>query len=195
MAKKEDLSPSSPPPPPLPPEARVAASKDVGPRGFYWLKPGSLGGLPRPGIVQSLERDLEGLRRLGVTHLVTLEEELTVPRQALVEHELSGRHFPIVDMCAPDARAAQLFCADVEALIESGAIVALHCRAGLGRTGTMLSCQLVWEGVAAHEALAFARGINPRWVQSDEQIQFLSRFDELVNGAPREKRPPSPLEA
>lgn len=177
MARPEDLSDSVQPPPPLSPEAMAPVSREVGPRGFYWLEPGRLGGLPRPGIVASLDHDLEALKRLGVTTLVTLEEEFSLPRGPLRKHGLRSRHFPIDDMHAPTVEAARTLCLEIEALLEAGEVVAVHCRAGMGRTGTMLACQLIHRGESALDALERARGINPRWVQSETQVDFLSRFE------------------
>jgi atypical dual specificity phosphatase len=68
--------------------------------------PGRLGGMPRPGIVDALEHDLEGLQRLEVTVLVTLEERATVPRDALERFGVRHVHFPVADMGVPDVAAA-----------------------------------------------------------------------------------------
>jgi atypical dual specificity phosphatase len=184
MAKPEDLSDSAPPPPPLPPEATAPVSREVGPRGFYWLDPGRLGGLPRPGIVLSLDQDLDALKRLGVTLLVTLEEEFSLPTGPLIERGLRCRHFPIDDMRAPTVEAARALCEEIEALLGAGEVVAVHCRAGMGRTGTMLACQLIHRGDSALDALERARGINPRWVQSEAQVDFLALFERKLRAVP-----------
>ncbi|MEW5737397.1 MAG: ATP-binding cassette domain-containing protein [Myxococcota bacterium] len=180
------------PPPPLPAAARTYVSATLGPRSFRWLRPGRLGGLPRPGIVASLEEDLEGLRRLGVTLLVTLEETATVPREALEAQGIASMHFPIPDMAAPSSVAAAALCGRLEAMAASGAVVAFHCRAGLGRTGTMLACQLIWEGATPVAALDTVRTVNPKWVQSDAQVQFLETFADYVRwiNGPNTGRPP-----
>ncbi len=176
-AKKEDLADWVEPPPTLPASARaVAASRYVGPNGFFWLRPGQLGGLPRPGIVATLDDDLAGLKRLGVTVLITLEEEQTVAPRACSDVAIHCRFFPIVDMMAPSSLDAATLCKEIDAFLEGGEVVALHCRAGLGRTGTMLACHLIWRGVVALEAFETVRRINPLFIQSDEQIDFLSRF-------------------
>lgn len=154
---------------------RATRSRFLGPRGFFWAGPG-LGGAPRPGIIDSLEHDLEGLRRLGVELLVTLEEQPTVPPEVLASYEIRSRHFPIADMSVPDIAAALEYCASIQAELDKGTVVAMHCRAGLGRTGTMLACQLIYQGNSARTALDRLRAINPRCVQSEVQIEFLRRF-------------------
>lgn len=159
-----------------PPEAREARSRYLGPRGFYWVRPGRLGGLPRPGILESVEHDLDGLGRLGVTVLVTLEETPTVAPALLEPRGIHAVHFPMADMGVPDADAAVALCRDLRDRMGAGAVVALHCRAGLGRTGTMLACQLIFEGETPRGALDMVRAINPRCVQSAAQVDFLRSF-------------------
>jgi atypical dual specificity phosphatase len=147
--------------------------------------PGRLGGLPRPGIVQSLERDLDGLVRLGVTTLITLEEERSVDAHQLARVQIASLHFPVADMGVPRVEDAAALCRTVEGRIGEGGVVAMHCRAGLGRTGTLLACQLVFGGEPALGALERVRRLNPRSIQSQEQVDFLSVFENFLRtGAP-----------
>lgn len=166
-------------PTPLPPAIRRVVSESAGPRGFYWVEPGQLGGLPRPGVVAELERDLEGLARIGVTVLVTLEERETVPSEALAAHGIRLLHVPVPDMHAPSLETATQLCARLDAMLAAGDVVAVHCLAGLGRTGTVLAAYLVWRGQSALDAIERVRAIKPRSIQSIEQAEFLTRFAEV----------------
>ena len=182
-ATREMLADDAPLPPPLPAAARAARaapSSNLGPRGFCWLLPGSLGGLPRPGIVANLEEDIAGLGRLGITGLVTLEETTTVARAALEGAGILAIHFPVIDMEAPETVPTAALCRRVEQFIDEGGVIAFHCRAGHGRTGTLLACQLIWTGFSAVEALDRVRSVNPRWVTSDVQVRFLETFSDFV---------------
>lgn len=175
-ARPEELADDAAPPPPLPAGATDTAGY-LGPRDFHWLLRGQLGGMPRPGIVQDLEHDLEALERLGVTLLITLEEQLPFDRAELQRRGIEHVWFPIVDMHAPPLDAAYDHCRVTAEALKAGEVVVLHCRAGHGRTGTMLAAQLVHDGASAVEALRTVRDVNSRWVQSETQVRFLESFD------------------
>jgi atypical dual specificity phosphatase len=180
-AKKEDLAEDVTPPPPLSRAAQRAMKQSSGLKGFYWVKKGALGGLPRPGLFNKPEDDLEALQNLGITVLVTLEETKTVDAKALRHNNIKGLFVPINDMEAPTVEAAEKLCAEIDELNRAGEVVAVHCRAGLGRTGTLLACQLIWDGATALEALESARSINHYWIQSMEQVNFLDKFARALN--------------
>jgi atypical dual specificity phosphatase len=191
-ATDEELDEESPRPPPLSLDARRAvAHPPVGPRGFFWVEPRRLGGLPRPGIVAEVEADLDGLEALHVTILVTLEETMTVAPAELARRGITSLHFPIPDMGAPGVAPTAELCADLEARIAAGAVVAFHCRAGMGRTGTLLASQLIWAGDTAVRAIDRVRRINPRCIQSDEQVVFLRAFENAVRPRHPSTLPPS----
>lgn len=147
-----------------------------GPRGFHWLIPGSLAGTPEPGVMHDLDYDLSLLRSAGITLLVTLTET-PLDDEALEAQGLKSLFFPIVDMHAPSQRAAYDLCGLIDLQLARGERIAFHCKAGLGRTGTLLCSYLIWKGESAESALRRARRVEPAWVQSKEQEQFLSDFE------------------
>jgi atypical dual specificity phosphatase len=186
-AKPEELEAGTDAPPPLPDSARNFVSDYFGPRGFLWLKKGMLAGTPRPGIVVDIDQDLQALQRVGVTVLVSLTQ---TPMDATVLQSYGIRNVasPIPDMHAPPVHQALEICRDVEANMRAGEVVAVHCRAGLGRTGTVLACYLIWEGCNALDALESVRRVEPKWVQSDKQAAFLEEFDRFLSDNPESRR-------
>lgn len=180
-AKPEDVDEAMLPLLPVLPDAATHYVRDsLGPRGFLWLKKGILAGTPRPGIVQEIEYDLEALARVGVTTLVSLTTQPVDPA-LLARHGIEGLWMPIKDMHAPEVDAAEQMCRQLAARMADGEVVAYHCRAGLGRTGTMLAAHLIMEGQSAVQALDTVRRVEHRWVQSDEQVRFLERFSDAVS--------------
>jgi atypical dual specificity phosphatase len=102
----------------------------------------------------------------------------------MAEYGIRCIRSPMPDMGAPGIEQAIELCQTLDRLIAEREVVAVHCRAGLGRTGTVLASYLIWEGASALEALDAVRRIEPRWVQSDTQAAFLEEFaHHLANTA------------
>lgn len=184
---------------PAAPAAAIPARRfsGRGPRGFQWLRLGALAGMPAPGMTNDLAYDLDLIRSTGVSWLVTLTHE-PLPAAEVALHDLRNIQFPIVDMDVPTEEAAARLCGQVAELVAGGQAVGFHCKAGLGRTGTMLACQLIWEGTSAAAALKEVRSVEPGWIQSEKQVAFLGRFEEWLGqmwpmeGGQRKKRKPVP---
>lgn len=161
---------------------REIKSHAFGPRNFLWLRKGQLAGTPRPGLTLDLDIDLAALRRVGISVLVSLESEVDpIPQEALTRHFIQGISFPIKDMSIPELEDARALCIRMEEMILQGEAIALHCKAGIGRTGTMLVTYMIWTGMSSLDALETARKIEPRWVQSQEQVRFLEHFESFIS--------------
>jgi atypical dual specificity phosphatase len=146
------------------------------PTWLRWIVHGQLCGMPRPGRPAALDETLEALVEQGITHVLGLEEE-SMERRALEEAGLEVWHLPIEDMCAPDPDEARAVCARIEEALADGAVFALHCREGIGRTGTLLASLLVMRGYLYSEALTLLRSIYPHYIQSDPQHDFLRALE------------------
>src|SRR5205823_2071865 len=59
--------------------------------------------------------------------------------------------------------------AAIDHFLDNGRAVAVHCGAGLGRTGTILACYLAAQGLSSDEALATVRAQQPGSVETPEQ--------------------------
>ncbi len=152
----------------------VPASR--GPNGFAWLVPGRLAGAPQPGVVQSMDFDLKALRGCGVTVLITLTEN-DLPQEPLQQHGLRNLHLPVRDHESPTVAQIQMLLARMSAMLRAGEVLAVHCLAGLGRTGTVLAAWLVREGLTADEALRRVRLIDAQYVLSQAQEDLLYAYE------------------
>jgi atypical dual specificity phosphatase len=162
-------------PQPLPPRL---------PSHFHWVLPSRLAGMGRPGLLNEAHADLEAVAAAGVTLLVSLTEE-AYPAAELRSFGIVSRHFPIADMGVPAIGPTASLCREIEAALAQGRAVAVHCRAGMGRTGTILAAVLAWMGADADEAVARVRAIARGYIQNRAQLDFVRRFRDAV-GRPRE---------
>jgi atypical dual specificity phosphatase len=141
------------------------------PAGFTWIDKPLLAALAQP---QSSE-DLLWLRQQGVELLVSLTEDR--PRRDWVnEAGLLLFHEPMTDMEAPTQDQLDRVVSAMQRATERPMGVAVHCTAGLGRTGTVLACYLIAQGQTAQNAIARVRRLRPGSIETEEQSEAVVEF-------------------
>lgn len=156
----------------LPPVARPQPRGE----GIWWVVPGLLGGMSRPGLVSNAASQYRRLAEQGVALLVCMEEQVEYPLEPARAEGLRVQHLPVPDMAPPSFNQAVDLCRLAEPFIGNNQGVVLHCRGGLGRTGTGLAAILAWFGDEAELAIAKIRGAQPHAIQSVAQLRFLHDF-------------------
>lgn len=63
--------------------------------------------------------------------------------------------------------------AQLHSLLDTGGVVALHCWAGKGRTGTVAARILLERGSSIHEAIRLVRACRPGAIETEEQERYL----------------------
>lgn len=139
--------------------------------------------LPRPA--GPLAAAVERLAGAGCGALVSLlpgEEaaglglDLQLLRRACAARGILWGHAPLVDFGVPDAafeRAWGALGGALRALLGTGRGVALHCRAGLGRSGTVAARLLVEIGLPPEEAIRRVRAARPGAIETAGQEAHL----------------------
>jgi atypical dual specificity phosphatase len=150
------------------------------PSGFTWVDKPHLAALARP----SDSDDFSWLRKQGIELLISLTEER--PRRDWVDDAgLLVMHVPVVDMEAPTQDQLDRCVSAIERANERGMGVAVHCGAGLGRTGVVLAVYFVAKGTSAQNAIARVRRLRPGSIETDEQadsvVEFARRRGQQLN--------------
>ncbi len=155
--------------------------------------PGRLGltvapGRWRPGLDHASDTlvrdDLLHLRDVhGAKVLVTLLEAFEMRKIAIPELLPTARKlrlrsiwFPIPDVSVPsDMDATVALVGDIVGHMRRGETVVVHCRGGLGRSGTIAACVLVARGRTPAEAIRMVRSARPGAVEVQDQEAFVAR--------------------
>ena len=120
---------------------------------------------------------LRELKNQGIDTVISLT--IGVPDERVIkELGLKRHHFPLADMSAPDVGFIERFVGVLQHELDQGRKVAVHCGAGLGRTGTLLACYFVNEGLSANKAIEFVRKARPGSVESRDQEHAIKRYDK-----------------
>ncbi len=128
---------------------------------------GTLYLMPCP-LASQTQQILSGLKDKGVSHIVSMlpadeASELGVEDEADHCRELGlvFLNFPIKDFGLPEMAAFATFVQQIAKLLTTNAHVAVHCKAGIGRSGMVAASTLVALGHSAQlarETVSKARG-------------------------------------
>jgi len=135
----------------------------------YWVKPGRLlaGEYPAGREKQLTDAGRARVRDLltaGISCFVDLTEEgECVPYQSLLPVTVTYLRRAIRDQRVP-RRVTQMrrILDEIGGVLAAGGNVYVHCRAGIGRTGTVAGCFLVEQG---HDGETALRELNLLWTQ------------------------------
>lgn len=129
---------------------------------------------------------LEQLKAAGARALITLmpEDEMAANAvadlpQLCAQHGLRWFHLPIEDDHAPAgdfAAAWQAQRAGVQALLDAGQRIAIHCKGGSGRTGLMAAQILVERGRSKEQATAAVKALRPKALSLAVHVDYLQRL-------------------
>jgi hypothetical protein len=153
--------------------------------------------MARPRAGDWLDDEIAGWRLEGIDIVVSLLEpeevhELGLQREAHLcgEHAIEFISFPVPDRGVPESMREAAALARLLAIrISEGKAVAVHCRAGIGRSSVIAACALVCSGtspIVAFELIGKVRGV--RVPDTDGQRDWVVAFREAIVTTPDEER-------
>lgn len=154
----------------------------------YWLREPKgvrLAIMPRPRSGEWLAEEITGWSRMGVQTVVSLLEPQEIRELELAAEEPLCRaanlrfiSYPIPDRGVPsDSAGFAKLIGHLERSLRADESVAVHCRAGIGRSGFVGACLLNAFGVdsdSAFRMLSHARGVTVP--DTDAQVAWVRRY-------------------
>lgn len=136
---------------------------------FSWVRDGHVAGmgLPHPDPWDALEA-------AGIGALLTLTEHPATAAPCPPGFECL--HVPLVDFGTPSLEDLERCVTWIDAQVEAGRAVAVHCFAGVGRTGTVLAAWMVSQGMDPDAAIEELRRLRPGSVETRGQADCVRRF-------------------
>jgi len=155
----------------------------------YWVLPGQLlaGEHPRGSSAAATRARLRRLLESGVSCFLDLtQHDELPPYDAQLPQGVDYLRKPIPDHGIPSqpGRMAEILDRLRDAL-RSGRVIYLHCRAGIGRTGTVAGCLLVERGLSGDAAVEELNrlwrqngraALWPRVPETPEQTEYVRRW-------------------
>lgn len=141
------------------------------PDNFSWIDKPLLAAMARPGSAE----ELVWLRQQGIELLVSLTED--PPRRDWINDAgLFLVHVPVIDMEAPTQEQLNECLSAIQRAHDNNMGAAVHCGAGIGRTGVVLAAWFVTKGLTSKNAIARIRRLRPGSIETEAQEQAIIEF-------------------
>lgn len=169
----------------------MESSDKILPPYTYWIVPGKLlaGEYPGDNNPEKASARIKLWLNFGINHFV----DLTEPGELEPYHHLvpdsdtyTVRRFPIPDVSIPPKSMMVEILDDIDAALQKGKMVYLHCRGGIGRTGTVIGCYFSRHGHEGQAALkklerlfdGYIKSSYARSPETAEQREYVVTWEE-----------------
>jgi len=126
-------------------------------------------------------RDLDFLRRQGISAVVGLQAERLDEESKLRSAGIEYLRVPIKDGHAPELSQIQSMVSWINKQAENGRKVYMHCAAGVGRAPTMAIAYLVSTGLTADQAFAEIKQKHHDTDPGPRQLEAVREYEALIS--------------
>ena len=136
----------------------------------YWLWAGHVlaGEHPAKEGEEQLSEKLQLFALAGITHFI----DLTSPADPVKTYQPLGGavriNHPITDFGVPSPLQMQGILQSIQSALSQGGKVYVHCKGGIGRTGTVAATWLTEQGLDGEQALAL---LLQKWQSMDKRFE------------------------
>ena len=121
------------------------------------------------------------LKALGVTSVINMCEEWSGPSSIYAQHGIVQLRLPTVDYHPPSVERIEQGVAFIRERHDSGDRVYIHCKAGCGRSATVVLCWLMSQGMTPEEAQRHLLQCRPHVSRRLDKRTVVQEFYELLS--------------
>lgn len=144
-----------------------------------------------------LESGIRTFIDLTQPHELVPYESILKEEARIYDHTAIYHRFAIRDHGVPSTQTMSLILDTIDAAIQNGSPVYVHCWGGVGRTGTVVGCYLVRHGMSAKKALKRVNALYKtrphdyflvRSPETEEQADFVRNWRETPSAGHKSKQ-------
>jgi atypical dual specificity phosphatase len=135
--------------------------------------------------------DAPAFQKMGITGVINMCEEYPGPLAAYTQHGIEQLHLPTIDFVPPSDADVRRGVDFIEAHRARGGKVYVHCKAGRGRSATVVLCYLIARGHSLEGGAQLMREKRPQILSKLAEREVIKRFALACANASESPKVPS----
>jgi atypical dual specificity phosphatase len=123
------------------------------------------------------KHDVPGLKGMGVKAVLNVCEEYSGPEEAYAAAGIEQVRLPTIDYTSPSLSTVRRGVCFIEKCVSRGDLVYVHCKAGRGRSATIVLCWLIKaKKIKPNEAMSFLMERRPHVNKKLDRRKVVSEY-------------------